>query len=207
MSTFYLIRHAQSDYNMNHSHLIGGRSSHSPLSAEGILQAEKLGMRLKRENIKIDNWIASSALRAQQTAKIAMSIAAPQAQLVIDETIEELCQGDWEGRPRGECYTPETMEAIKRDNWNFKAPNGESQKEVEERMLRFIHEWQQNKGEAVNAVFTHGIAIKCSLRGIYDWLPEMTYRTAIENTSLTVMRHQQGLWHVDRINDHAHLLG
>jgi len=204
MTLFYLIRHAESDYNLNHSHLVGGRSSHSPLSETGILQAKKLGMRMKREGIRIDNWIASSAVRARQTAEIVMSIVDPTATLIIDETIEEIHQGDWEGKPRIECYTEECLKQINQDNWNFKAPNGESQREVKERMMICIKKWMKKKDDT-NAIFTHGVAIKCVLRGIYNWDPAMTYTTDIHNTSLTELEYKKDVWHVRRINDYAHL--
>jgi broad specificity phosphatase PhoE len=41
-----------------------------------------------------------------------------------------------EGRPRQECYTPEVLAQIQADNWDFAAPGGESQKQLEDRMVR-----------------------------------------------------------------------
>jgi hypothetical protein len=40
-----------------------------------------------------------------------------------------------EGKPRQECYTPEVLAAIQADNWNFAAPGGESQRQLEERVV------------------------------------------------------------------------
>lgn len=43
-----------------------------------------------------------------------------------------------EGRPRHECYTPQVLQQIQADNWNFAAPGGESQRQLEERV---VSEW------------------------------------------------------------------
>ena len=52
------------------------------------------------------------------------------ASIVLSEELLELSQGTWEGAGRAECYTPQVLEEIKRDPWNFAAPGGESQKQA-----------------------------------------------------------------------------
>lgn len=52
--------------------------------------------------------------------------------------MQGLSQGDWEGKSRSKTYTPEQVAEINSNQWLFTPPNGESQKEVEERMLAFI---------------------------------------------------------------------
>lgn len=58
--------------------------------------------------------------------------------VIYDEDLEELSQGDWEGQLRTEIYTPRQLQKINSNNYTFKAPNGESQEEVENRMFDFI---------------------------------------------------------------------
>jgi hypothetical protein len=41
-----------------------------------------------------------------------------------------------EGRPRQECYTPQVLQQIQADSWSFAAPGGESQKQLEDRVVR-----------------------------------------------------------------------
>jgi hypothetical protein len=41
-----------------------------------------------------------------------------------------------EGKPRHQCYTPAVLQQIQQDGWNFAAPGGESQKQLEDRMVR-----------------------------------------------------------------------
>jgi hypothetical protein len=40
-----------------------------------------------------------------------------------------------EGKPRQQCYTQEVLAAIQADSWNFAAPGGESQRQLEERVV------------------------------------------------------------------------
>lgn len=205
MTVFYVIRHAESDYNLNHSHLIGGRSNGSPLSPKGETQAEKLGIRLKNEGVRFTHCIASPAVRTQETAKRVFAIVNPAMTIVTEDRIQELEQGEWEGKERALIYTPEMRETINSDNWNFKSPQGESQREVEERMYDVVTSWQDQTGEDVVAIVTHGVAIKCLLRKFMDATPKMTMRMDIENTSLTVIHRQDNRWSINRFNDHAHL--
>lgn len=56
------------------------------------------------------------------------------------------------------------------------------------------------------AVISHGLAIKCMLRGLMGFDPLFTNRWCIDNTSVTVVRHstRKG-WEIQRVNDTSHL--
>lgn len=56
-------------------------------------------------------------------------------------------------------------------------------------------------------IFTHGMAIKCLLRGILDFSPSLTYKINLDNTSITRLKYSAQGWHLVTINDTAHLLG
>ena len=75
----------------------------------------------------------------------------------------ELDQGEWEGKPRVEIYTPKVLAKINSNNWNFTPPSGESQRTVEERMLKWVNENLISRylEEITTGIFTHGMAIKC----------------------------------------------
>ena len=56
------------------------------------------------------------------------------------------------------------------------------------------------------AVVTHGMAIKCLLRGLLGSSPYMTIKWAIDNTSVTILRHSTNHgWQIQRVNDTSHL--
>jgi len=126
MLDLYLFRHAESQSNIN-QHLIGGRSNETPLSQLGELQALWPGERLRNEEVRFDQIYSSTALRTQQTANIVCEkIGYPLENILYSEKLLELDQGDWQGQPRDQIYTPETIARINQDNWNFIPPNGES---------------------------------------------------------------------------------
>lgn len=203
MLDLYLIRHAESDMN-NNPHLIGGRSNETPLSERGKIQSLMLGRRLYKSEISFDSVYTSTAKRALATAKP----VSDQLGYSIDEIIQcpellELDQGDWEGTPRIEVYTPEVLQKINSNNWEFTPPNGESQKNVEERMLIWANALIPYSMTV--AAFTHGMAVKCLLRGIMQFSPKMTYKITLDNTSITRLKHDDTGWHLISVNDSAHL--
>lgn len=199
MLDLYLIRHAESELN-RFLQIIGGRSNETPLSENGREQAYLLGERLSK--IPFTVYYSSPAVRSLETARIAHG--------TLDDVVQsplllELDQGDWEGKLRTEIYTPEMLARINADNWNFSAPNGESQRAVEERMLCFVNDNLLQYSDLSCCVFTHGLAIKCLLRSVMDFSPKITYKIEIENTSITRLKYSDRGWYVITINDTAHL--
>lgn len=133
----YFIRHAESEMN-NSPHIIQGRGNNVKLSERGLIQAEKLGERFLAEKIKFDAVYSSPLLRAYETAKIVCGKLGNQPAIVRLEQLVEQSHGDWEGKIRNEVYTPEIIEQVKADWYNFCPPNGESLKMAEERMYSFV---------------------------------------------------------------------
>ncbi|GAB3962820.1 histidine phosphatase family protein [Spirosoma harenae] len=203
MPTLVFIRHAESEGNQQ-SHLICGRSNHYSLSATGTQQAKLLGQRLQREGISFDHWFVSPAVRTLQTSElIAESINLPAVR--IANQLQEQWMGDWEGELRSAIYLPETLALMNANVWRYKDHNGESQFEVETRMLDFINPLLDLPDSATVGLVTHGMAIKCLLRGIMDFSPGMTHKIRLHNTSLTSLTYKQNEWFIDRVNDYAHL--
>jgi broad specificity phosphatase PhoE len=225
-----------------------------------------------------------------------------QERIEFSDALVELSQGLWEGPRRSDIYTPELLNMMASSQPDFHAPGGESQRQVEFRMVEFLNNvvlprakeskkkmWSmgirsepmadpsmqayqhsdvyddetrgngmlmspspgrmhsniQSHGKASGksrlhiassdqatttvldlgmkadmeekvgpklsspylvAVFSHGMAIKCLLRGILGSDPRMTHRFTIDNTSMTVLRHSTHTgWQLLRVNDTAHL--
>lgn len=204
MPTFYFIRHAESTGNQQ-PHLICGRSNHYPLSELGSIQAKKLGQRLTNERIQFDHWFTSPAERTIQTAAHIEAMTGFAPALVSDQ-VQEQWMGDWEGQLRTDVYTEEVLRQMNTNNWHYKAHRGESQFEVENRLYAFVEPLLTHPPASMIGIVSHGIAIKCLLRKILDSSPSMTHKIQLNNTSLTVLRHDQTGWTVERVNDYAHLL-
>jgi probable phosphoglycerate mutase len=152
----------------------------------------------------------SIANRTRQTLDLILSqVQLTDNPVAYSGEIQELSQGDWEGKPRSEIYTPEWLAEINSNPWLFKAPNGESQKEVEERMFDFISDEIVKKYAAGNfLVIGHGMAFKCLLRGVLGISSQMAYKLRIDNASLTKLRYDPGDgWHLDYLNRTASLPG
>lgn len=62
----------------------------------------------------------------------------PAEKIHFSEALEEVAQGEWEGRLRKEVYTPQVREVISSMQLDFHAPGGESQRQAEFRMVEFL---------------------------------------------------------------------
>lgn len=133
----YFIRHAESEMNIT-PHIIQGRGNNVKLSERGLIQADRLGARLLADKIKFDAVYSSPLLRAYETAKIVCGKIGNQPAIIRLEQLVEQSHGDWEGKIRNEVYTPEVIEQVKADWYNFCPKNGESLKMAEERMYSFV---------------------------------------------------------------------
>ncbi len=206
MTRVYFIRHGESDINLNYRHLIGGQSNYTPLTEYGKNQAELLGKYLLKEKLQFDKVYSSTAIRAIDTAKISLAkIGYTLEDIVLSDKLLELDQGDWTGKHREEIYNNETMKLIDSDPWNFSAPNGESQKQVEERMLKYIYEDILSKNYDNVVIFGHGVAFKCALRGILNSDPKYTYKLVLENTSISEFNYDGKQLNLVKWNDAYHL--
>lgn len=210
--TLHLIRHGETNNNADKT-LIQGRSIAEELNERGKRQASVLGQRLRKEGVHFDMIFSSTAERSRNTAEIvADALEFPKEKIILSEDLLELCRGDWEKKLRKEVYTSQIILERERNSWHFKAPNGESQREVEIRM----HDWFEKnvlKDECVNlniAVFSHGTAIKCFLRGVLDSSPQMTHKISVDNCSVTKLKYYfEGAarpgWAILSTNDNGHL--
>eukprot|EP00026_Physarum_polycephalum_P016282 Phypoly_transcript_17158.p1 GENE.Phypoly_transcript_17158~~Phypoly_transcript_17158.p1 ORF type:complete len:234 (+),score=41.96 Phypoly_transcript_17158:113-814(+) len=187
----YLIRHGQAESNLNPEY-IAGKSNHVPLTDLGAQQATALGKFFKKNNIQFKKAFCSTAIRAQNTAKNCLEAMGSDLVAEPYDAIVEIDLGDFVGKQRGDVYTEELIKHISLDAWNYQPPNGESIRQVEERMIRFFDDviFPQIPQEPTDeipifAVFGHGVAFKCLLRYLENVLPIDTHKIPVMNTSVT----------------------
>lgn len=129
----YLLRHGQTAWNAE-QRLQGG--SDSPLTARGKKQAQAIAESLKQYP---PVFLYSSPLgRARETAEIiAKDHDMP---MVTDGHLSELRCGEAEGLTLEEAYArwPELQAARDRDKWRTPWPGGESYRDVDGRLARFV---------------------------------------------------------------------
>jgi broad specificity phosphatase PhoE len=201
-----LIRHGESEVNVHDPPMIGGRSSWCELTPQGVAQARALGRWLREQQVPCDRVVASTAVRAQQTARYCMTEAGiALRRLRTFPELEELSQGDWENHPRSAILTPETIALIEQTHWEFRPPGGESQADVHERAFRWIErEVLPSEGGCVWA-FSHGVVIKVLLAGIFGLERRTAWKIEIDNTSITRLLHTEQGWQLLGQNETPHL--
>ena len=63
----------------------------------------------------------------------------PEAQIQLSDALTEMSQGQWEGCPKSEIYTPEMVNLMESTQPDFSAPSGESLRQVQFRMMEFLN--------------------------------------------------------------------
>ncbi|KAI8474396.1 MAG: histidine phosphatase superfamily [Monoraphidium minutum] len=219
MKRILFVRHGQSEINLRMAAVVGGQSNSSPLTPLGEQQAACLGRHLRRHlqpHASPALAASSTAVRARDTARLALAAVDPPLppglELEEDEALLELDQGEWEGAPRADCYTPAALASIAADPWRFAAPGGESQADLEARVAAYVETRLLPRlavGGPPAVVFSHGLAIKCFLRGVLGSEAGMTWKIRLDNTGLVslgwVEAGPAAGWHLLRVNDTGHL--
>jgi len=212
MLRLVLIRHGQSYMNQDMT-IICGKSSNTKLTALGEQQAKLLGLHFKKQRITFDKVYSSTAVRAKETAKLCLAVMGSAVPVTEHIELEEIDQGEWELKSRSHCYTPEVMAALKQDNYHFKAPGGESQYDVETRMVNFITTNILSPFTAENvdrrvAIFGHGLAIKLFFRCALQSATFPVFLHALDNTGVIELVYNpiHNSWCLQKYNDTSHLV-
>ncbi|MFA6518078.1 MAG: phosphoglycerate mutase family protein [Candidatus Shapirobacteria bacterium] len=159
MSTIFLFRHGQSEFNLSKTFTGWLDAKLTPL---GIDQAKALGLMLKDK--KINLAITSRLSRAQDTLKEVLVYHPECQQIIIDDRIIERSYGDLAGQTHADTiakYGQEQFDKWHR-GWNDKPPGGESFADVEIRVQNFIDDLKSrisNLGTNV-AISAHGNSIR-----------------------------------------------
>ncbi len=190
MTEFLFIRHGETEMN-THPDLIGGRSSHTPLTERGRKQATKLGEYLLSNDQYLEPVAiySSPAIRAVATGLIACAEAGLDTLPIIqDERLLEVSQGDYEGLLKKDVYNDESRALYELDELHGKLPTGESILDAQLRKLYFIHEKHEEHPDGLVIVFGHGLAIR-SLAGYIKDLTkeEIVFKEKTKNVSLTAI--------------------
>lgn len=159
MSTIYLFRHGQSEFNLTKTFTGWLDAKLTPL---GIEQAKALGEMLKDK--RIDLAYTTRLSRASDTLKEVLKYHPECRQTIIDDRLIERSYGDLSGHTHEEIiakYGQEQFDKWHR-GWTDKADNGESFADVEVRVKSFIDDLKnkysgQNLGIAISA---HGNSIR-----------------------------------------------
>lgn len=164
-SPLYLARHAETVF--NRARRMQGNDAHTPLTREGIAQAEAMGVALARHFASgaepLPMLWASPAGRTLQTAAIISEhLGVSFFDIRADPRLREIEVGDWTGRDYAEIIAAEG-EIIDMDHKLFRMPipGGEDYADIAAR----LQDWLAKAGASPALVISHGITARV-LRGL-----------------------------------------
>lgn len=197
MASIYFMRHAESQSNLRPD-LIGGRQNTVPLTPLGEQQAIERGRAMKRQLIRPNIVAVSPAVRARESARLALGEMNYRGKVYIEPDLQELFQGEAEGQPRERVWTEERLAQVAELGKDFALPGGESVRQLGERMYRAARKLSMLAERAENArvydniylpphglAITHEMAIKALVAHINDYDQQWAYETRLPNTSVT----------------------
>lgn len=202
MVTLYLIRHAESMGNVQE--FFQG-SLDVDISSKGYCQLEELKERFK--NIQLDKIYTSPLKRAVQTAQMVNYYQ--HLDLIRIPEIVEINAGNFQGKKWSDLPVlfPEAYHDWKENQEEFQAPNGESMKDVSNRVVSAMNRIvADNLGNTI-AVISHGCAIKtyqCYLKS--ETLAYMSKLGWADNSSISKIIFNDALKpNIVYLNDASHL--
>lgn len=202
MTTLLLIRHGESE--ANRQNIFAGHFN-PDLQHKGLVQAE-LTAKYIAENYKIDKIYSSDLTRAYKTAKCLGDLLG--LEVVPDQRLREINAGKWER----EKYLglidkyPEEFGMWLNDIGRAACPDGESVKQLGDRMMSVLEEIAlQNDGKIV-AIGTHATPIRVTQSIIQTGgLEEMKNIPWVSNASVTVVEYDNGKWTMPTVSYDEHL--
>ncbi|HEU0295522.1 MAG TPA: histidine phosphatase family protein [Anaerolineales bacterium] len=166
MADFWLVRHGQTDWNRA-GRWQGQTLSAPPLNDTGRAQALAVCDQLM--GLEFSAIYSSDLLRSRQTAElIAEGLRLP---IVLEPRLREMNLGAWEGRLSEEIEAEYSRELVERgcDPLNMRAPQGESPRDVAERVIPALAEIAAKHREKSVLIISHGIPLAlmaCCAQGI-----------------------------------------
>jgi 2,3-bisphosphoglycerate-dependent phosphoglycerate mutase len=171
MNKLILLRHGQSQWNLENK-FTGWKNV--PLTEKGETEAKKAGELIKKHNISIDRVFSSVLERANRTAEIAIIHAAlnnllenKKLIMTCSEKLNERDYGDLVGLNKQETADKFGKDQVHiwRRSYDTPPPNGESLKDVVERVSPYFKENIKpliDKGENV-LIAAHGNSLRAMM--------------------------------------------
>lgn len=146
-NTFYFMRHGEAENNVAHINDCWPESKPYKLTEKGVEEAEAAGKKLKG---LVDIVFSSDVSRAKQTAEIVGK--ALDVEVLYDERIREWNMGVFNGKSYEELWAELPFEK----RWDNAPTEGENNKQVQARVLDFIHEVAKKYTGKKILIVTHG---------------------------------------------------
>ena len=180
MNKLILLRHGQSQWNLE-NRFTGWKNV--PLTEKGEVEAKKAGELIRKHNISIDRVFSSVLERANRTAEIAIKKAELNNLLennkiimTSSEKLNERDYGDLVGLNKQETADKFGKDQVHiwRRSYDTPPPNGESLKDVVERVSPYFNENIKpliDKGENI-LIAAHGNSLRAMMIELGMYKPE-----------------------------------
>ena len=202
MTTVILVRHGYSTANKDG---IFAGNYDADLDEKGILQALKTAKYIS-ENYKVDKVYASDLKRAYKTG---VAIADETGtEIIPDNRLREINAGKWDGVlfDSLDKLFPEDFSVWQEDISNAKCTDGESVKELAERVMGAVTEMAEKNDEKVIVIASHATPIRvfeCLVKtGDLTRLNEINW---VSNASISVYTCDKNIWSANQISFDEHL--
>ncbi len=158
MTTLHLIRHGQTNWNLEKR--IQGQTD-SVLTDTGIEQAKNVAEELK--SIPFTAAYSSSSVRAKDTAKAILKHHP--LDLSVRDDMREIFLGDWEGRLYADVAMedPDNHNHFSKHPSKFDMPGAETFYQVQERALNVVQQLIKQHSAGDVLLVSHGLWIKTIL--------------------------------------------
>ena len=200
-TTLYLVRHGETQWNLEHR--FQGQKD-SPLSPRGIKQINTLGPYFEKNHI--DALYSSDLGRAMTTANIISQVTGLQVEAL--KALRERCFGIFEGlthEPAREIQ-PQLFDQWRSGSMDVKVPGGESRQEMLDRVLPALYQIiDQHPGQKV-AIVSHGGTLSALWRFLEPSRPESD-GFSIPNASISTLSGQHKKLLVLKWSEINHLKG
>ena len=202
MTTLLMVRHGESEANRNN---IFAGNFDADLQHRGEKQAMKTADFIA-ENYKVDKIYASDLKRAFKTGK---AIADRLSMDVIpDRRLREISAGDWEGQKFDFIFEkfPEEYNVWCNDVGNAQCPNGESTRQLGERILAALTDIaEQNDGKTV-VIATHATPVRVmQTHCTYGDIGRMKDVKWVSNASVSEFIFEDGKFRCGKMSQDEHL--
>ena len=197
-----LTRHGQTDWNIARRYQ---GHSNTGLNQTGVRQAELLANRLSAEII---HAIYSSDLsRAVDTANRIQRLQQTAKAVATDMRWRELSFGDWEGMTYEEmsAHSPELFDAWMKDSLTVSTPNGETHRQLAERVKSAFDELKARHKDATVLLVGHSGSMQTLLALLLGVDLSRYWQFRISQASLSELTVYDDAVTLNLFNDISHL--
>jgi len=201
VTTFYLVRHGETQWNQEHR-LQGWLDS--PLTGNGRAAAEKLHKQLQQ--IPFTAAYCSSSGRARETMAILM--ANRKLPIAYEDDLREIYLGKWQGQTIDDILASHKLDYELYTNYpaQFVASHTESFGAVTERAMFTLKKIAAQHQNETILIVSHAVTIKCIINAILQRsISELWAAPYIHGTSVTVIERKGQQWLVKDIGNLHHL--